>query len=200
MVSVWVNQGGELDEDRSDVTNVTRSSPELSALLALGEYLSTGNAFVVKKIRFGKDFEQGYIGVYWTRAIPSDDLKFVMHLTLASWNPDDWLANASFGFEPGVDFAALMKDLEAWMIATSPELMSIDKMQMKKIIGTLTRSGRWRVIMKMHNNALATRLRLLRNQLEHVLSVGFFNTSGGLHFSLDTWWGIMPPYMNEGRK
>ena len=80
MVSVWVNLGGEFDIDRSDVVTFTRSSPELSALLALGEYLSTGNAFVVKKIRFEKDFQQGYIGVSWTCAIPSDDLKFVMLL------------------------------------------------------------------------------------------------------------------------
>ena len=82
------------------------------------------------------------------------------------------------------------------MIATSPELMSIDQMQMRRIIGTPTRSGRWRVIMKMQNNALAKRLRQLRNQLEQVLSVSFFNMSGELHFSLDSWWGIMPPYMN----
>ena len=120
-----------------------------------------------------------------------------MHLTLASWNPDDWLANASFGFEPGVDFAALMKDLEAWMIATSPELMSIDNMQMRVIIGTPNKCHGWRVIMKMRNTALAARLRVLRNQLEDVLAVSFFNMSGELHFFLDTWWGIMPPTMMQ---
>ena len=164
-------------------------------MLALGEYISTGNAFVVKKIRFDKDFEQGYIGVYWTCAIPSDDLKFVMHLALTNWNPDEWLTNAAFRFEPGVDWSALVSELEAWMIATSPELMSIDMMQMRRIIGTPTRSGGWRVIMKMPEKSLATQLARLRAKFEDVLSLSFFNLSGELHFSLDRWWGKLPPYM-----
>ena len=195
MVSVWVNLGREFDKDRSDVEKFTRSSPELLALLALGECLATGGAFIVKKIRFDKDFDQGYFGVYWTCAI-GDDLTFQMHLALAKWDVHDWLTRATFGFEDMVDWEKLMRDLEAWMIATSPELMSIDQMQMRMIIGTPTRSGRWRVIMKMQKNALAKRLRLLRAQLEDVLSLSFFNMSGELHFSLDRWWGIMPPYMN----
>ena len=84
------------------------------------------------------------------------------------------------------------------MLAASPELMSIGEMQMRVIIGKPKKSGRgWRVIMKMRNNALGTRLRVLRNQLEDVLAVSFFNMSGELHFSLDRWWVIMPPIMMQ---
>ena len=193
MVSVYVNLGGEFDKDRSDVTTFTRSSPEVLAMLALGEYLATGGTFIVKKIRWYPDFDQGYMKVTWT-CVVGDDFNFVMHLTLAKWDPLYWLTHATFGVDNSFAFAALRSNLEAWEIQTSPELMSIDQMQMRVILGTPTRSGRWRVIMKMQNNALATRLRQLRNQLEHVLSVSFFNMSGELHFSLDRWWGPFPHF------
>ena len=196
MVSVQINLGGPFDNEVADVTDFARGTPELSALLSLGDYLATGGPFNVKKIRFDQDFNQGYIGVYWTCGI--DDLRFVMHLTLANWDPTLWLTNATFGFDNSGAVAALMSNLEQWMIATSPELMSIGEMQMRVIIGKPKKSGRgWRVIMKMRNNALATRLRVLRNQLEDVLAVSFFNMSGELHFSLDRWWGIMPLTMMQ---
>ena len=194
MVSVQINLGGPFDNEVADVTAFARGTPELSALLSLGDYLATGGPFKVKKIRFDHDFNQGYVGVYWTCRI--EDLQFVMHLTLANWDPPRWLTNATFGYDNAGAVAALMSNLERWMIATSPELMSIGEMQMRVIIGKPKKSGRgWRVIMKMRNNALATRLRVLRNQLEDVLAVSFFNMSGELHFSLDRWWGIMPPTM-----
>ena len=44
-----------------------------------------------RKIRFDKDFNQAYIGVYWTCDV--EGLGFVMHLTLAKWDPADWWAN-----------------------------------------------------------------------------------------------------------
>lgn len=200
MVSVQINLGGPFENDVADVTAFARGTPELSALLSLGEYLATGGPFIVKKIRVDKDFNQAYIGVYWTCDI--DDLRFVMHRTLAKWDPTLWLTNATFGFDNSVAVAALMSIPKQWMIATSPELMSIGEMQMSVIIGQPKQSGRgWRVIMKMRNNAFAMRLRILRNDLEDVLAVSLFNMSGELrgelHFSLDRCWGIMPPAMMQ---
>ena len=76
-----------------------------------------------RKIRFDKDFNQAYIGVYWTCDIGG--LGFVMHLTLAKWDPADWWANATFGYDNLVTIAILKDNLGRWMIATSPELMII---------------------------------------------------------------------------
>ena len=57
MVSTWINLGGELDEDRSDVTQFTTSNPELADLMSLGEYLATDGEFVVRKIKFEHNFD-----------------------------------------------------------------------------------------------------------------------------------------------
>ena len=119
-----------------------------------------------------------------------------MHLTFARWNLKGWLARGGFSpYKPGDPkfWPALKNDLETWMIATSPELLNLNRMQMRRIIGKPMRSGRWRVIMRMQNMALLRRLRILKNHLEAVLEVGFFNLSGDLHFSLDTWEGVIPP-------
>ena len=122
-----------------------------------------------------------------------------MHLTFARWNITDWLTRGSFFPYELSDpqfWPALLKDLETWMIATSPELLNLNRMmQIRRIIGKPTHSGRWRIIMIMEISALLRRFRLLKNQLETVLQVGFFNLAGELHFSLDTWEGVIPPYI-----
>ena len=40
-----------------------------------------------------------------------------MHLALATWNVQDWVARATFGYEDTVDWKRLKRDLEDWMIA-----------------------------------------------------------------------------------
>ena len=189
-----VNLGGEFDNNRSDVETFTRSSPQLAEMLGLGAYLAEGGPFFVKKIKFDKDFRRGYFGVLWTCGI-GDDLTFKMHLTLAKWDVHDWLTTATIGYKKvvGEHWDELMKDLEQWMIETSPELLSIDQFQAGIIIGTRTQCGRWRVIMRKQKKALVTQLRLLRNKLEAVLSLAVFNKVGELHYSLDAWRGVMPP-------
>ena len=204
MVSTWINLGGQFDEDRSDVTQFTTKNPQLADLMALGEYLARDGEFVVRKIKFEHNFDtlkgnEGYFGIKFTCAI-RDDVRFEMHLTIARWNITDWLTRGNFfPYKPNdVQFwPALLKDLEAWMIAYSPELLNLNRMQMRRIIGKPMRSGRWRVIMRMQNMALLRRLRILKNHLEAVLEVGFFNLSGDLHFSLDTWEGVIPPYIKK---
>ena len=49
MVSMWINLGGEFDEDRSDVTQFTTSNPQLADLMSLGEYLATEGEFVCEE-------------------------------------------------------------------------------------------------------------------------------------------------------
>ena len=187
-----VNLGGEFDNDRSDVETFTRNNPQLLAMLGLGAYLAEGGPFFVKKIKFDKDFRRGYFGVLWTCGI-GDDLTFEMHLTLAKWNVHKWFATAIFRFKKvvGEHWDELMKDLEQWMIETSPELLSIDQFQAGIIIGTRTQCGRWRVIMRKQKKALVTKLRLLRAKFEAVLSLAFFNKVGELHYSLDGWRGVV---------
>ena len=102
MVSVWINLGGEFDEDRSDVTQFTTSNPQLADLMSLGTYLATGGEFLVRKIKFTKNFDmlrgkEGYFGVEFTCAI-CDDVLFEMHLTFARWNITDWLTRGGFFF------------------------------------------------------------------------------------------------------
>ena len=159
MVSTWINLGGEFDEDRSDVTQFTTSNPQLADLMSLGEYLATDGEFVVRKIKFEHNFDmlkgkEGYFGIEFTCAI-CDDVLFEMHLTFARWNITDWLTRGSFFPYELSDpqfWPALLKDLETWMIATSPELLNLNRMQMRRIIGKPIRSGRWRIIMIMQNH------------------------------------------------
>ena len=65
MVSVQIDHPDMRD---SDVRGFAQGTPDLSQLLSLGEYLATGGAFDVKKIRFNKDFKQAYIGLVTSRA------------------------------------------------------------------------------------------------------------------------------------
>ena len=199
MVSTWINFGGEFDDDRSDVAQFTKSDTQLADLMTLGEYLGTEGKYVVRKIKFEHNLDkgnEGYFGIKFTCAI-RDDVLFEMHLTFARWNLTHWLTEGTFyPYKPSDPqfWPELRKNLETWMIARSPELLKLDHMQMRRIIlKKHIGSGTWRVIMRMQNMALLRRLRVLKTEFEIILEVGFFNKSGDLHFSLDTWEGVIPP-------